>query len=233
MFMRLILLPCLTGVCLICQGQTITNLSAIQQGNEVVVTYQLDGEKGKAYAVTVYASYNNFTKPLQFVLGDVTPKRVLPGTNKTIRWQVLDELKNFDGNIAFEIRAVVEPPLFSKITTSATKVKRGKEIKITWTGGFPQDQVMVELIKGDKRVPAGTLPNHGSVLFAVPKKMKTGKYNIQLSQAGEWTGGDGFVVKPKVPMVLKALPALVAGAVIVFWPAPDPPFPSPPDLTGN
>ncbi len=229
--MRLIL-PFLSCLCLIGKGQNITTLPPTQQGNEVVVSYQLDGEKGKAYTVSMYSSSNNFTSPLRLVDGDVGAKRVLPGANKTIRWRVQDELKKFDGDISFEIRAVLAAPLFSKITPSATKVKRGKEITITWTGGNPRDEMVVELINGDKHITAGTLPNNGSLLFSVSKKMKTGKYKIQLSQAGEWTSADGFAIKPKIPFAFKVLPAVVVGVVIALLPKPvDNKFPEPPDLT--
>ena len=215
------------------KAQNLTNLSATQQGNEVVVNYQLDGEKGKAYTVALYASNNNFASPLQLVQGDVGTKRILAGANKTITWRVLDELKNFDGDLSFEIRAVPAPPLFSKITSSATKVKRGSKITISWAGGFPQDQVVVELVKGDTHVPAGTITNKGSLLFEVPKKTKTGDYKILLSQAGEQTSSTGFVVQPKIPLLLKIGPAiLVAGvAVAILLKPPEKQFPEPPNLT--
>ena len=90
MRMRLILLffSLLTGLCFCSLAQNLTNLSASQQGNEVVVNYHLEGEKGKAYTVSLYASNNNFTTPLQLVEGDVAAKRVLSGSNKTfcLRW---------------------------------------------------------------------------------------------------------------------------------------------------
>ncbi len=230
----IITVSCMLGLCLICNGQNLTVINTTQQGNDVVVNYQLDGEKGKAYFVTLYASNNDFAAPLRLVQGDVATKRVLPGSGKTIRWRALDELKNFDGDISFEIRAVPAMPLFSNITPASPKVKRGKDITITWTGGIPTDEIVVELVKGDMIVPAGTLPNNGSLLFTVPKKMKTGKYKIQLSQAGELTSADGLDIKPKVPLLMKVLPVVVVGAVIILLNKPSgDEFPEPPDLTGN
>ena len=236
MRMRLILLffSLLTGLCFCSLAQNLTNLSASQQGNEVVVNYHLEGEKGKAYTVSLYASNNNFTTPLQLVEGDVAAKRVLSGSNKTIKWRVLDELKDFDGNISFEIRAVPAAPLFTKIMASAEKVKRGKDITITWSGGLPKEQVVVEFIKDDKQVPAGTLTNSGSLLYSVPTKMKTGMYKIQLSQANELIGGGNFTVKPKYSLWIKATPFVLAGVIYVLWPDPVvPEFPLPPTLDGN
>lgn len=233
MLIRLILLPLLTGLCFCCLAQNLTNLSAVQQGNEVVVTYHLDGEKGKAYTVTLYASNDNFAAPLRLVQGDVAAKRVLPGSNKTIKWRVLDELKTFDGEISFEIRAVPAIPLFSKIMSSAAKVKRGKEITITWAGGLPKEQVTVELVSGDQTVPASITDNNGRLLFSVPKKMKTGTYTIHLSQAGEITTGNVVAVQPRIPLLLKVLPVVVVGSVIALLPKSPSEFPEPPDLTGN
>jgi hypothetical protein len=77
-------------LCFCSLAQNLTNLSASQQGNEVVVNYQLDGEKGKAYTVSLYASSNNFTTPLQLVQGDIGTKRILAGAGKKITWRVLD-----------------------------------------------------------------------------------------------------------------------------------------------
>ena len=236
MRMRLILLflSFSFGLCFFSRAQNLTNLSASQQGNEVVVNYQLEGEKGKAYTVSLYASNNNFATPLQLVEGDVAAKRVLSGSNKTIKWRVLDELKNFDGDLSFEIRAVPAPPLFTKIMASAEKVKRGKDITITWSGGLPKEQVVVEFIKDDKQVPAGTLTNSGSLLYSVPTKMKTGMYKIQLSQANELIGGGNFTVKPKYSLWIKATPFVLAGVIYVLWPDPVvPEFPLPPTLDGN
>lgn len=235
MRMRLILLVLfLTGLCFCSLAQNLTNLSASQQGNEVVVNYHLEGEKGKAYTVLLYASNNNFTTPLQLVEGDVAAKRVLSGSNKTIKWRVLDELKDFDGNISFEIRAVPAVPLFTKIIASAEKVKRGKDITITWSGGLPKEQVVVEFIKDGKQVPAGAPLNSGSLNYSVPKKMKTGKYKVQLSQAGELISGGNFTVKPKYSIWIKAAPLALAGLIIGLWPDPvEPEFPLPPTLDGN
>src|SRR6187551_4002809 len=123
---------CLTFLHLITKAQSLTNLSATQQGNEVVVNYQLDGERGKAYTVALYASNNNFTSPLKLVQGDVGTKRILTGAGKKITWRVLDELRNFDSDISFEIRAVPAAPLFSKISSSVAKVKRGGKVTISW-----------------------------------------------------------------------------------------------------
>ena len=242
MRLRLLLLPLLSGFSLICLGQNLTDLSAIQQGNEVLVNYHLDAEQGKAYTITLYSSADNFARPLQLVTGDIGNKRVLPGIYKTIKWRVLDELKTFDGDISFEIRAVPAVPLFSNITSSLAKVKRGKEVTISWAGGLPKEQVVIELLNGDQAVPLGTTTaNTGSIPFAVPSNMKTGNYKIRLSQAGELIDGNSFMVQSKYPIWMKVVPLVVVGGVVAALsggggagPGPNPTkddFPDPPNLT--
>ena len=231
MSMRPILLFLLGGW-FMCQGQNLTQYTAIQQGNDVLISYQLNGEKGKAHTIALYSSHNNFTAPLQMVEGDVGTKRILPGSGKSIRWRALEELKNFDGDITFEIRVAPAIPLFSKISTSTQKIKRGKEITISWTGGNAQEQLMVELVKGSRSINLGTISNRGHLQYAVPRKTKLGKYRIQLEQAGELTQGGEFKVIAKYPWWIKVIPVAVVGGIIALWPTEDK-FPGPPDLTGN
>lgn len=240
MRMLLIILSFLIVSCLSTQAQNLTNLSATQQGNEVVVNYQLDGDKGKAYSITLYASSNNFTVPLQLVMGDVASKRVLPGANKTIKWRVLDELRSFDGDISFEIRAVAAIPLFQNIETSSPKVKRGKEVTISWSA-LTSEPVTVELVHGENSIPIGT-GNAGKLTYTVPKKMKTGEYTVALTAAGETLQGGSFAVMPIYPMYLKAAVAAAIIGIIIWSPwdngtNPGPvktePLIGPPDLTGN
>jgi hypothetical protein len=65
--------------------------------------------------------------------------------------------------------------------------------------------------------------------------MKTGKYKVQLSQAGEQTVNGEFVVLPKYPFWMKAA-SLASVVVIVVEKAienarREKEFPPPPDLT--
>ena len=240
MQMRLILLilSFLTGLCFCSLAQNLTKLSASQQGNEVVVNYHLDGEKGKAYTVALYASHNNFASPLKMVQGDVNEKRLLVG-NHAIRWNATDELKNFDADISFEIRAVPAPPLFKNIESSSPKVKRGKEVTISWSALHANESVKVELVRGENIIPIGASSN-GKLAYTVPKKMKTGDYRIALSSGVETVKGGSLVVKPKFPLLVKVLPVAAAGVVIFILSQKDKPAPGPetkligpPVLTGN
>src|ERR1700741_1121448 len=105
-----------------CSAQQLTNLSARQAGgNDIEISYQLAGPEGRAFAVALYSSHDNYAAPLKNVEGDVGLNRVIPGPKKVIHWHVMDELKSFNGDLAFEVRAVMLAPLFSKISTSTPK----------------------------------------------------------------------------------------------------------------
>jgi hypothetical protein len=220
------------------QAQNLTYLRAEQQGNEVVISYQLDSEKGKAYSIALYASHNNFASPLKMVTGDVNDKRILAGGTKQIRWQALDEVKNFEGDISFEIRVVPATPLFTDIEVSTAKVKRGKEVTISWRG-TSAEAVKVELMKDGNAIHVGTGQN-GKLTYTVSKKMKTGTYNTVLVSSDETVHGVSFVVKPKYPLIVKSL--VVIGAGVGIWKliellsggSDDPEkLKGPPDLTGD
>ena len=229
-------------IILLVQGQNLSNPSVIQQDNEVLVSYQLDSEKGKAWSVSLYASHNNFSSPLKMVQGDVNDKRILPGGSKQIRWNALDEVKNFDGDISFQIKATPAAPLFKNIEASSTKVKRGKEVTISWSAVHSKEPVKVELVREENVVPIGTGSN-GKLTYTVPKKMKVGEYTIALSSAGEVIQGGSFAVKPKYPLLVKVLPIVAVGIVTIIIinnqnkpdPVPDAPvkLDPPPTLTGN
>lgn len=219
------------SVSLVNHAQRLTNLTASQQGNFIVVDYHLEGEQGHAYNVTLYSSINSFTTPLKLVQGDVNEKRLLSGSH-SIRWNALAELKAFDGDMSFELRAVPAAALFQNVKVSVTKVKRGKPFDLSWSSAHANDAVKVELAKGSSVVAAGSTTS-GKVTYTTSRKMKTGNYTILLSSGKETTTVGSITVKPRFPLLVKVLPVLAVGVVIASWPDPKETFPEPPDLTGN
>lgn len=228
-FPLLILIPVIPSF-----SQQISQVKITQESNEVIVRYRLDGVQGKAYHIDLYASHDNFTTALKEVIGDVNETRVLPGADKSIRWDALKELKSFNGDISFELRAVPAPPLFSEIKTSTNKVKRGKSIQISWTGA---SLAKVELIRGTTHLLAGENEVE-KIDFTIPKKIKKGNYKILLSHKGEEIEGPDFAIRPAIPAVVKI--AVVVATGIGIWFATKEPelsepqkLPNAPDLTGN
>ena len=88
------------------QAQTqIKNVSFTQQGNNIVVNYDLYGNK--TINVQLFYTTNNgitWQGPLQSITGNVN--RVQPGSNKTITWNVLKERSwLISDNIKFKVKA--------------------------------------------------------------------------------------------------------------------------------
>jgi formylglycine-generating enzyme required for sulfatase activity len=101
--------------CASTQAQTVSAVTATQQGNELVISYALSSEV--PCDVSLFVSLNegkSWTGPLVHVSGDVG-KNVSAG-NRSIRWQVLEEQSQLVGsNILFKVTAsgknVLEPEM--------------------------------------------------------------------------------------------------------------------------
>jgi hypothetical protein len=83
-----------------------------QEGNTIVVTYNLVGEKGETYAVNLRLSTSGgaaFDYEPRAVRGDVG-EGVQPGSGKQIRWRVLEDFPNGlqNQNVQFKVTATEE-----------------------------------------------------------------------------------------------------------------------------
>ncbi len=195
------------------QAQKVTQMSVKFLEPDVVISYDLEGQKGTAYHITLFGSHDDFKKPLR-ARGDVDTKRVLPGKGKVIRWNP-EELVQYDGEISFRIVYEVAPPLFTLIKSSMPSVKRGKTAEITWSTDL-KEPVRVELVKGETRLPAGTSTN-GRLTYTVPKNAKPGAYNIELIALQETARGASLSIKPTIPTFVKVavLTGAIGGALVV------------------
>ena len=191
-------------------GQTLSNPNVRQEGNDVVITYQLQGENSQAFHVSVYSSKDGFTAPLKMVSGDVNAARVKPGSNKMIRWNANVEWGNFAGDVSFELRVVPATPLFSDIKVSSSRVKRKDNIVVDWKEA---NTAKVELRKGTSTVVLGDQARTGTSL-RVPK-IKKGEYQLVLSREGEEVQGPLILVRPRISTTTKLI---VAGVIVVAIP---------------
>lgn len=91
------------------KAQKISNIRFAQFGRAIEVNYKLEQLSYKTYALlNLYVSVNggiSFLGPLVQVRGDVG--KVTSNGDKGIIWYVLDELKQFEGDIIFEVRGDV------------------------------------------------------------------------------------------------------------------------------
>ncbi len=86
-------------------SQNVTNVTFYQDGNKVVITYDLD----KAADVSVYMSTdggNSFGRALQHVTGDVG-KNVQAGTKNRIEYDALADFEKLQGDdFVFKVKAI-------------------------------------------------------------------------------------------------------------------------------
>ncbi|MCI0751544.1 MAG: hypothetical protein L0Y35_06885 [Flammeovirgaceae bacterium] len=217
------------------QAQQLENVRAQMVGDKVLITYDINQPRqGQKFIVLAYGSHNNFTTPLSLVSGDVgAGKELQPGTGLRIEWDIRDELREFTGDITFELQATVVSALFIERPSSKNGIRRGKKTRITWRGGKPNQTLAVELIKGGAIVnQLSSTQNNGTMEWAVPKEIELGKdYQIHLNSPSGSVSSESFSIKRKIPLALKALPILIIG--VLSLPKKDdgaePDLPVPPD----
>jgi len=231
-------------------AQRIENVKASAVDDKVVVTYDInEAVDGQKFKVRLYSSYDNFTNPLTMVSGDVGQNsELLAGTNKRIEWNAKSELKRFDGDITFEVRADVIASAARILGPSlGAKYKRGRNLDIEWKGIGSSQIVKLELLKGGYPLSSiGETSNRSSYTWSIPKNAKKGKdYQIKLTSNNTVVTSDIFAIKSRTPLIVKVLPVLVVGGVVAALagggggggdngPTPSSDLPTPPGApTGN
>ena len=221
-------------------AQEFRNVEIRLSGATVQVNYELTGfDYGQDYEIDLYASSNEFSKPLQYVKGDVGQKVKGDGNVKKITWDARTELGIYKNKITLELRSKPYTP-FLKFTTSVSgeTLKKGKSYLIQWEGADLVSQVDIQLVKGDQVTPVGKgVPNRHSFNWIVAKSLKAGKgYYLKFSNTNnnaEFINTDPFSIKKKFPVFIIFIPVALAGGAYFMLPEsqgkpegiPDPPLP--------
>lgn len=203
-------------------AQSVTIKKIELAGEKVIVYYDLDDSNpNNEYQLNLYASKDKFSAPLTKVKGDVGDA-VKPGPDRKVEWNLIQEYGGYKGKLSLEIRGRVFVP-FVKLKNFDTKkaYKRGKNYDVTWRPGNT-NPIHIELYKGSQRV-SGELnhPNNGAFSMSISSKVKPGKdYRLKITDSkrnDEIVYSDYFTVIPKVPLMLKLIPALavVGGAAVL------------------
>ena len=202
-------------------AQQVVNIEASQLDDQTVrVTYDLEGElPGQLFTVRLFSSANNFQLPLIFVSGDVG-EEITAGKGKSIDWDIGQELVAFEGDLTFEVRALIT---FSPIEVTAPAqgaVRRGSTHTITWLGSNLSEYVDIELFRDDQKVSTVVrTQNDGSFAWTVPMDIKPGQgYTIKVSSTSstQFDLGGYFSIRRKFPLVLKAVPVALIVPVIIL-----------------
>jgi hypothetical protein len=225
-------------------AQRIENIKAevFGEGEKVVVTYDINGAaSGQKFKIALYGSHNNYSTPLTLVSGDVG-REVQGGPNKRIEWSAKSELRDFSGDVTFEVRGeILAAPFAFQSPAGGGKLKRGKTAQLAWTGGAPGENVRLDLLKGGTVVSqVASTQNSQKYSWTVPKSTaKGGDYQIRLSGESGSVASGSFAVKSKTPGIVKVLPFLVVGGVVAWLVTKDDggsgssELPNPPTYTGQ
>lgn len=196
--------------------------------NKVIVHYDLNDEKTeRTYLVNLFSSQDNFTKELTKVSGDVGTE-VKPGVDKKIVWDLTKELGNFKGDLVFEVRGRIYVPFVKLNEMEEGKIfKRGKSYPLTWSSGNLSGQVNIELYKGTSRISGDTnQPNVGKFDWSVPGNAKSGNdYQLRFTNTKDRNDvvySRPFTIRPKIPLVVKAVGVVAIGGLIYVLTRPSP-----------
>jgi len=113
-------------------SQSISNVQHRQDGERIIITYDMDSEM--PLDITVYLSTDGgksfSNSPLRSISGDVG-REVRPGNGKQITWNVFSEMDMLYGDVAFRIKGYSKFGIF----TDSRDGKKYKTVKIgnqTW-----------------------------------------------------------------------------------------------------
>lgn len=207
----------------VCQSQSIELKFVEIKQNKVIVHFDiLDSLEDRFYSVRVYSSVDGYLNPLEKITGDVGLE-VRPGKNKTITWAASEELNaTFKDKVSLEIRGRIFIPFINTESINQYKVfKRKRKYDLTWKGGSPQNVLIFDLYKGEKKVTSfPNLANVGHHTFEFPSHVKPGNdYRFRISDAKnneEVVFTNQFRMKRKVPLLLKVVPLLAMGVGLNF-----------------
>ena len=198
-------------------------MTTIEQTPEnLIVHYDLlDTTKDRSYTVYLYLLTDSTIAPVKEVSGDVGLE-VRPGVNNQIVWNAKKELgPDFRGSIQLEVRGKVYIPFIEFEGFPENKeLKRGKTYEFAWTGTSSSNILDFKLYKGDELM--AILPevaNTGDAQILLPSSLKPGKYKFYITDSrnkDQEVHSPIFVIKPKFPLFLKAIPLVAAGAVGYF-----------------
>ena len=236
---KVLLLPIFLIIPLLLPAQSIMNIKIQMAGDQIIINYDLESvNTDYNFSVDIYSTHDNYAEPLKQVTGDVGMD-VKPGGNKKITWAAHEELGDFEGKIALEIRARFYIPFIRLLKpVEHAKWKRGKLYNIEWSGGGSSD-IRIDLYKDSQRMQTvTTAQNTGVFRWNVPSAMKPGKnYQLLLSDSRnneDQVYSGSFTVTHKVPTLLKGAAVIALGAAIYFLlPKTEEPIPDPPAVPDN
>jgi hypothetical protein len=216
--MKKILFPMALLISCSVMGQKFTIKRLEVAGDKINLYYDLvDTIASRTYTITLLSSHDNFISPVQHASGDLGLE-VKPGNNKKIIWNVKEELgPDFEGKVGLEVRGRLYIP-FVRLDGLNKSFMRLRPTGIVWTGGTQQNILNFDLYRGEDRVTSfPNIANVGHYIITLPAMVKPGKgYKFKITDSrnkDQIVYSAPFAVKRKIPLLLKAAPLFLAGAV--------------------
>lgn len=197
-------------------AQTVENVTYKVEGGSITITYDIIGDVGEFYFITIYSSADNFNQPIISVVGDVG-RDISPGRGKSVKWDAKKDLGDYKGRLSLTVRAELIAFIEFSNITAKQKFKKGTSNEITWTGG-PRGNIKLELYDRSNKVAEITnTVNTGRFTWVIPKKFESGKtFKIRASSGDRASFSPEFQISGKMPIWMIAIPVVVIGGVIAL-----------------
>ncbi|MGL1887454.1 MAG: hypothetical protein OCD76_13145 [Reichenbachiella sp.] len=226
-------------------GQSIDDIVVRLVNEDVEISFNIENKESiqEKYDVEVFSSVDNYGKALAIKTGEIESI----STNERIKLTIAgkENFEGFKGEVDFMISiTMVYSPIILDRPSSVMKFKRGALVELAWHGGVESEKFNLDLYKsGIELQPLETNYDGNKYTWTVPKKIKKGKYAIQVASSENGLNKritPEIKIKPKVPFIVKFLivGAIGAGGYLIYDmtqpdPGPDPPLPTslpgPPD----
>ncbi|MEQ9217916.1 MAG: hypothetical protein RLO17_07740 [Cyclobacteriaceae bacterium] len=194
-----------------------------QTQDNLIVHYDLlDTTQDRTYSIYLYLLTDSTIAPVKEVIGDVGLE-VRPGINNRIIWNARKELgSDFKGKIELEVRGKVYVPFIEFEGFPENQVlKRGKSYTFAWSGRSSSNILEFKLYRGEElKAVLPEVANTGDANIEMPTSIKPGKYRFYITDSrnkDQEVHSPVFIVKPRVPFLLKVVPLVIAGGVATYF----------------
>jgi len=197
-------------------GQTFENIRVQRDEDKIIVVYDLVSiDPGSRVTVRVFSSLDDYKQPISNTTGDIGS--VLPGPNKRIIWQVGETIANDYQGILFKFEGQTFAG-WKVISPTSKGMIRGKTNVIQWQGGFPGDDVSIDLLKpGVEEIEnIAQIKNSGSFLWDTPKELKPGDGYVLRLTSGDNSIEYRFSINRKIPLAYYGIPAAIVIVVVAI-----------------
>jgi hypothetical protein len=223
---NLIICLCILSISVIALSQNIENLQTSIQGNKAIVSYDLGGTS--SYYIDIYSSKDTFTNKLRFAIGDLG-SGIRPGKDKKIIINLELEKIIVNEDLKFQINAISEQTESARVNDSSLKymplyvrdVRRGKINEIYWPATNTSIFINIELYQNGQFIYpiASNVPNSGVLIWNTLRSLKIGEnYQIKIIDVNNSLNlvrSNLFMIKAKVPLVVKLIPFVGTAATII------------------